>query len=163
MNTTWHISFCYWNTTTEAHISLDNSYIQHSSQVNYFMQISNFYSRDGLRSVCIMVVIPQRFLIYIHEFKVIYGMVPFPYFIFTVSTYCKSVKCKWLIFNVFLCSLKMQNCIVWQFHIYTYVLHLCHILFHMYVLTFIYVWIVLNVCNCTHERCNKTSCILYLT
>ena len=39
---------------------------------------------------------------------------------------------------------------------------LYHILFQMYVSNFIYVWIVLNVCNCTHERTNTISCILYL-
>ena len=34
------------------------------------------------------------------------------------------------------------------------------LVFHTYVLSFIYVWIVLNMGNCAHER-TKKSCILY--
>ena len=81
---------------------------------------------------------------------------------YTVCFICILFKCMHKKTVKSSCILYLDNFV----YLYMYVLHFCvtFCLICMYhiMCECIYVWIVLNVCNCTHERTNKISCILYL-
>ena len=85
------------------------------------------------------------------------------YVLHVLYMYCLSVCIKRQLNHLVSCILTTS-----YINICMCVLHFCVtfclICMHqiMYEYVCVYVRIVLNVCNCTHERTNKISCILYL-
>ena len=61
--------------------------------------------------------------------------------------------------SMFIQNAKLHSLTISYIRMYHIFVSHC-ISYYMYVLSFIYVWIVLNMCNCTHERTNKIKYLL---